>query len=207
MQCILRSHKIYWDLTRSTEISQDLLRSQKIYRFGILHLTCGIWHLTFEIWHSKCHDIPWHFTFDIDATWHLKFDMPWHSITFDVWHIYDIWHLTWLKVLTALALILMILAQSYLIITDGLCGYLSNLTLFSRSHIRNLYLRYASTSKNCFFCLLPSKNGSPHPHHPIENLMTRIFGLAETAKRRILCLPWFLNSACDQTCSLASQVN
>ena len=30
-QDLLRSHKIYWDLTRSTEISQDLLRSQKIY--------------------------------------------------------------------------------------------------------------------------------------------------------------------------------
>ena len=27
---LLRSHKIYWDITRSTEISQDLLRSHKI---------------------------------------------------------------------------------------------------------------------------------------------------------------------------------
>ena len=30
-QYILRSHKIYWDVTRSIEISQDLLRSHKIY--------------------------------------------------------------------------------------------------------------------------------------------------------------------------------
>ena len=33
MQYILRSHKIYWDLTRSIEISKDLL----------------IWHLTFDM--------------------------------------------------------------------------------------------------------------------------------------------------------------
>ena len=30
-QDLLRSHNIYWDLTRSTEISQDLLISHKIY--------------------------------------------------------------------------------------------------------------------------------------------------------------------------------
>ena len=50
---LLRSHKIYWDLTRSTEISQNLLRSHKIFWFGIIHLTFGVWHLI-------CHDIPWH---------------------------------------------------------------------------------------------------------------------------------------------------
>ena len=45
---LLRSHKFYWDLTRSIEISQDLLRSQKIYWFGILHFTFGIWQLTID---------------------------------------------------------------------------------------------------------------------------------------------------------------
>ena len=30
-QDLLRSHKVYWDLTRSTEISQDLPRSHKIF--------------------------------------------------------------------------------------------------------------------------------------------------------------------------------
>ena len=91
---LLRSHKIYWDLARSTETSQDLLRSHKI-----------IWHFTFGNWHA----IPWHLT------------LIWHGI----WHLtFDIWHLTWLKVLTALALILIILAQSYLICTDGFWGYL-----------------------------------------------------------------------------------
>ena len=88
---------IYWDLTRSTEISKDLLRSQKIYWFGIIHLTFGIWHfvfdilhLTFCIWHLTCHDIEiWH---DI---WNLKFfnlTFEIWNLTFDIWHWYDILH-------------------------------------------------------------------------------------------------------------------
>ena len=139
-QYLLRSHKIYWDLTRSTDLAKyiwhltltchemsfdmwHLQRSHKIYWFAIIHLTFGIWHLA-------CHDI-WHLTFEI---WRLTFDIwHWYSMTFDIWHWYtmtfDIWHLTWLKELTALALILMILAQSYNMFTDGFCGYLSNRSL------------------------------------------------------------------------------
>ena len=48
-----------WHLT-STEISQDLLRSQNIYWFGIINLTFDIWHaMTFDIY------IPWYLTFDM----------------------------------------------------------------------------------------------------------------------------------------------
>ena len=76
------SHNIYWDLTRSTEISQELLRNQKINWFGNLYLT-----FSFDILHAmKFHDI-----------WHC-YDMT-----------FDIWHLTWLMILAALALILMTL--------------------------------------------------------------------------------------------------
>ena len=56
---------INWDLTKSSEISQDLLRSHKIYwelkryRFGIWHLAFGIWQLICDMWHVTliCHDI------------------------------------------------------------------------------------------------------------------------------------------------------
>ena len=84
---------IYLDLTRSTEISQDLLRSHKIYWFGIIHLTFGIWHLTFGIWHLTFG--IWHLVFDI---WHAKtFHDIWHwyAMEFDIWRLsIDIWHLT-----------------------------------------------------------------------------------------------------------------
>ena len=75
-QDLLRSHKIYRDLTRSTEISQDLLRSQKIYwdLKRSTDLIFNVWHLTFDI----DMPLPWHLTFDIDMTfdiWHLTFDM------------------------------------------------------------------------------------------------------------------------------------
>ena len=72
-------------------------------------------------------------------------------MTFDIWHLtFDIWHLTWLK---ATALILMILAQSYYIFTDGFWGYLSNLKSLvsqsvSQSLSHNMDLRDASASKN-----------------------------------------------------------
>ena len=83
----LRYHNIYWDLTRCTEISQDLLRSHKIY----WDLTRSsdfakyIWHLIFELLllTLTCHDIP----FDI---WHLlrSHKIYWFGIihsTFGIW--------------------------------------------------------------------------------------------------------------------------
>ena len=56
----MRSHKIFWHLTRISEISQDLLRSHKIFfdliksnnlfdiYIEILYLTYDIWHLIFD---------------------------------------------------------------------------------------------------------------------------------------------------------------
>ena len=95
--------KIYWDLTRSIEISSDLLRiwdlttrsSGLTIDFKIRNLTFHIWHFIFVIWLLKF-DIGyltlenWHLKTDI---WHLTFDF-WH-LTFDIWHLtFDIWHLT-----------------------------------------------------------------------------------------------------------------
>ena len=69
----LRSHKISWDLTISTEVSQDLLRYHKIY-----------WDLKYQlIWHSAFNFDTWHLTFDIDMLltliccdiWQLIFDI------------------------------------------------------------------------------------------------------------------------------------
>ena len=99
----LRSHKISWDLTISTEVSQDLLRYHKIY-----------WDLKYQlIWHSAFNFDTWHLTFDIDMLWHL---------TIDIWH----WNwITWHSV--------MILAQTYLIFIDGFWGNISNLKTFSQS--------------------------------------------------------------------------
>ena len=79
--------------------------------------------------------------------WHLTFDI-WH-LTFDIWHLtFDIWHLTWLKVLTALALMFMILAWSYLIFTDVFWGYFSNLKISVTDSVsHNMDLRDASASK------------------------------------------------------------
>ena len=97
---LLRSHEIYWDLTRSTEISQDLLRSHKIY-WDLTRFTEIYWDLTrfTEISQDllRSHKIYWydltwhqHLTFDI---WHLTFDI-W-NLTFDIWHLtFDIWQLT-----------------------------------------------------------------------------------------------------------------
>ena len=116
---IARSIEISQDLTKSTEISQYLLRSHKIYRDlkRSTDLAFYILHLLFDIWHLTCHDI-WHLTFNI---WHLISEV----LLFYVWHFtFDI---------DMPCLILMILAQSYLIITDGFCGYLSNLSLISQS--------------------------------------------------------------------------
>ena len=67
IQHSLKSHKIYWDLTRCTEISRDLTRSTAIIWNDILHMSFVICHLPFAIWNL---------TFDI---WHL---------TFDIWHQY-----------------------------------------------------------------------------------------------------------------------
>ena len=60
---------------------------------------------------------------------------------------FDIWHLTSMKVLAALAfilIILIILAQSF---TDGFCGYLGNLKKWG-NWIHLCGLRDASASKN-----------------------------------------------------------
>ena len=98
----LRYHNIYWDLTRCTEISQDLL---------IWHYTFDIWYLTFVIWRLTF-DMPWHLTLIFHEIWHLSFisfnltldirhltfdiDIPWHcyAMTFDIYHFSVlIWHL------------------------------------------------------------------------------------------------------------------
>ena len=83
--CYLTIIQPSWDLIRSLEISQDLLRSHKIYWgpirsteissinwFDILHLIFDTWHLTFDI------DMPltlicceiWQLIFDIQIDWH-----------------------------------------------------------------------------------------------------------------------------------------
>ena len=71
---------IYCDLTRSAEISQDLLRSHKIYwdLKRSTDLALYIWHFTFYIWYLTF--TMWYLTFDI---WHL---------TFDIWYITLICH-------------------------------------------------------------------------------------------------------------------
>ena len=87
-QDIQRSHKTFWDLTRSTEISQDLLRSHKIYWFGKIHLTFDIQTFTFDIWHAITFDI-WHFTShkiyrDFTRSTEISKDLLiWH-LTFDI---------------------------------------------------------------------------------------------------------------------------
>ena len=103
----MRSHKIYWDLTRSTRISQDLPRSHfeitLRLHFGICHVTCETWHLNilhFNVdilaFDTEIVLIFWHFIFDI-WHWHFvymlrfwEFDM----LTFQFWN-YDIWHWHW----------------------------------------------------------------------------------------------------------------
>ena len=76
----MRYHTIYWDLTRSTEISPDLLRSHKIY--GDLKRSTDL-----------AFDMGWHLVLIYHDIWHLTYDI-WH-MTFDIWHLtYDIWHMT-----------------------------------------------------------------------------------------------------------------
>ena len=139
-QDLLRSHKIYWDLTRSTELSQDLLRSHKIYWFGIIHYTFGIWHLT-------CHDIPWHLTLICHGICHLTFAI-WHltfaicHLTFDIWHLtFDIWHLTLLDMILSYDINSYSLMDSVVILAIWVW-------LVTHSLSRNLDLRDASASKN-----------------------------------------------------------
>ena len=153
---------MHWYLTRSTDISQDLLRSHKIYWYGKIHLTFDIrtftfyiWHLKFEtsfhIWHLlRSQKIYWDLKISTDLAsyiWHLTFGI-WHLTFHDIWHLtFDIWHLTWLKVLTALALVLLILAQFYQISTDGFWGYLQSKKIMTY-RVNNIGLRDASASKN-----------------------------------------------------------
>ena len=123
MRHSLKSHKIFWDLTRSTEISQDLLILPKI-----LHLIFVIWHLSYLLlfccWHfwyflkvvdiliflrffyiyyfETCLNIFTflHLTFDMIFIWRLAFDICCFSfdichLIFEIWPlIYDIWHLS-----------------------------------------------------------------------------------------------------------------
>ena len=80
-------------------------------------------------------------------------------------------------VLTALALILMILAQSYNLFTEGFCGYLSNLSLISQSVSRNMDLRDASASKNLQNWLLQLEVNIRQPIFDI-NVLTLMSSLA-----------------------------
>ena len=73
----------------------------------ILPLKFDIYYLTFDICHLTCG--IWHLTFDI---WHLAFDI-WH-LTFVIWHN-------------------MVLSNNPNSFVDGFCGYLSNLSLITRS--------------------------------------------------------------------------
>ena len=100
-----------WALIRSTDISQDLLRSFKIYWFNIINFTFDIWQVTssdkwlfnFEFW-QLTFDF-WYLTFDIDMTliWHwydidMKLIWNWYDIDIKfLWQWYDIdmaliWH-------------------------------------------------------------------------------------------------------------------
>ena len=99
----MRSHKIYWDLTRSTRISQDLPRSHfeitLRLHFGICH---DLWNLTFEHFTFQC----WHFgiwhrdSFDILTfyIWHMTLTFCLYVEILRVWHvdisILKLWHLT-----------------------------------------------------------------------------------------------------------------
>ena len=95
-------YKMYWDLTRSIEIAQDLLILQNTFdiwylNFYFLHLTFDI-DTSFHIWHLlRSHKIYWDLKRSTDLAlyiWHLVFDI-WHAMTFDIWNLtFDIWHLT-----------------------------------------------------------------------------------------------------------------
>ena len=140
--------------------------------------------------------MPWHLTFDIDITWHLIFDNL--QLTF------DIWHLTWLKVLTALALILMILAQS--IFTNGFWGYLRNLKrLVPHSLSHNTDLRDASASKKdqkIWAVVTPLPNGQFQfkstrtlldPSSTGSTRSARSLSSSKQKNRNILCSPCVLS--------------
>ena len=79
-QYILRSHKIFWDLTRSFEISQDLLRSHKAnwdFTRPTVSRSC---ELSKDLLRS--HKIYWDLTRSADISQdHL---LIWHNI--DVWN-------------------------------------------------------------------------------------------------------------------------
>ena len=72
----MRYQNIYWDVTISTEISQDLLRSHKIY-WGLL----------------RSHKIYWDLKRSSDLAlyiWHLTFGMPGHLLRQKLildWHL------------------------------------------------------------------------------------------------------------------------
>ena len=106
------------------------------------------WHLTFDIWQLlRSHKIFWDLKIGTDLAFyivHLVFDI---AIIYILHFTFYILHFTWLKVLTALALILVILAQSYRIFTDGFWGYLQSKRNMSDS-VNNIGLRDASASKN-----------------------------------------------------------
>ena len=101
-----------------------------------------MWHFTFDIWHLTliCHDIKHRYAMT------LNIYMQWH-FTFAIWNFtFYIWHLIWLKVLAALALIIICTLSIAQYFTDGFCGYLSNLKKWGNS-LDLCGLRDASASK------------------------------------------------------------
>ena len=136
----MRSHKIFWDLTRSFEISQDLLISHLHW-----NLTFVIWLLSFILCLLTLNF--WLLTFLISDIW--LFNWPTVDVKISYSLLYIECNVTGtdgnctgtddtgmmvlaliLKVLTALALMLVTLAQSYLIFTDRFWGNLQ----FEKNH-------------------------------------------------------------------------
>ena len=158
----MRSHKIYWNLTRSTGISQDLPRSHfeitLRLHFGICHVTCETWHL--NILHFNVNILAfdteivlifWHFIFDI---WHWHFVYMLRFWDFDI-SILKLWHLTLTLTLYYNTVSISLLDSAVIwnpkksadsaVIYHGFCGYLSWILWLSGT---NIGLRDASTSKN-----------------------------------------------------------
>ena len=109
------THSDYNDLTIGISI------------FDVWLLTFDSWHFTLELWHLTS-DL-WHLTFELTYWWcqNLYFECTVTGIYGTCTGTDDTGMMVLalvLKVLTALALMVMILAQYYLIFTDGFWGYL-----------------------------------------------------------------------------------
>ena len=94
-QDLLRYHKIFWDLTRSSDISHDLLMWQNTY------MTFDIWTFTFAIWHLLSQDLlrSHKFYWDLTRSTKISQDLLIWQHTFDIWTFtFDIdmpWHTIW----------------------------------------------------------------------------------------------------------------